>query len=246
MFDINGKVCIVTGANRGIGRSITETFCKNGAIVYAVTRSRDDAFALLEPNATDGKIIPACFDVRDSASIRECIMRVKREYGKLDVLVNNAGVMQDAVIGMITEKMIEDTLSTNVVAPLQFIQYASKLMKRQGTGSIINMASIVALYGNKHQALYSASKGAIIAMTKSVAKELSPYGVRVNAIAPGSIETDLFLGVEERIREGIIEKISMGRIGKPAEVASACLFLASDASSYVSGQVLSVDGAAVM
>lgn len=234
---LEGKVAIITGCSRGIGRSIMETFAANGAVVYAVdlaTGSMDDA-------ASD-RIIPCYFDITDTKAVVSLVMRVKKEQGKIDILVNNAGIMQDALIPMVTDQQIHKTFEVNVFAMMHFIQYVSKVMKRQHSGSIINAASIMGISGNYAQMVYSASKGAVIALTKSCAKELAADGIRVNAVAPGTINTTLLQNTPDETLNQIKSRIYMGKLGEPQDVANAYLFLASDLSSYVSGQILGVDG----
>ena len=162
------------------------------------------------------------------------------------MLVNNAGIMKDALIGMINGKLMQEIFEVNVFAMIQMIQMANKLMSRQKSGSIINMASIVGTNGNSGQLVYSASKGAVVAMTKTAAKELASDNIRVNAIAPGMIDTDMFRSIGETKIQENLEKIKMGRLGNPEEIANACVFLASDLSAYISGQVLGVDGVTVI
>lgn len=232
-----GKTAIVTGCSKGIGKAIMEMLSKNGFTVYAVARGTDSLEEYKNEN-----IIPCYFDVTDKMEVKALIMKIKKEQGQLDVLVNNAGVMKDAIIGMISDEQIYQTFETNVYAPIQFIQYAAKLMQRQRSGSIVNIASIMGLTGNKNQLVYSASKGAVIAMTKAAAKELAPYNIRVNAIAPGVIETDLLNYVPKEILQVICTNIAMGKMGTPEDVANAVLFLVSEQSQYISGQVLGVDG----
>ena len=234
---LEGKVAIVTGCSRGIGRAIMETFTKNGAIVYAVDLmegSMDDA-------ASDS-IIPCYFDITDTKAIIALVQRVKKEQGKIDILVNNAGIMQDALISMVTDSQIQKTFEVNVFAMMHFIQYVSKIMRRQKYGSIVNAASIMGISGNYAQMVYAASKGAVIALTKSAAKELAQDGIRVNAVAPGTINTTLLQNTPEETLNKIKSRIYFGELGTPEEVANAYLFLASDLSSYISGQVLGVDG----
>lgn len=234
---LEGKVAIITGCSRGIGRSIMETFAANGSIVYAVDLvegSMDDA--------ASERIIPCYFDITDTKAIVALVMKVKREQGKIDILVNNAGIMLDALIPMVTDQQIQKTFEVNVFAMMHFIQYVSKIMKRQHSGSIINAASIMGIGGNYAQMVYSASKGAVIALTKSCAKELAADGIRVNAVAPGTINTSLLNNTPEETLNQIKSRIYMGQLGEPQEVANAYLFLASDLSSYVSGQILGVDG----
>lgn len=234
---LEGKVAIVTGCSRGIGRAIMETFAANGAIVYAV-----DLMEGCMDDAVSDKVIPCYFDITDTKAIIELVKKVKKEQGKIDILVNNAGIMQDALIPMVTDDQIHKTFEVNVFAMMHFIQYVSKVMKRQRSGTIINAASIMGISGNYAQMVYAASKGAVIALTKSAAKELAQDGIRVNAIAPGTINTKLLENTPEETLNQIKSRIYMGELGTPEEVANAYLFLASDLSSYISGQVLGVDG----
>ena len=233
------KVAVVTGCNRGIGKAIMEALAGHGAIVYAVARQMDSLSA--SQNQYSG-IIPCYFDVTNKEAVKDLVVRIKKEQGHLDILVNNAGIMQDALIGMVTDQQISTTFAVNVFAPMYFIQYASKIMLRQKSGSIINIASIMGISGNYAQMVYSSSKGAVIAMTKSAAKELAPFGIRVNAIAPGVIKTDLLEDVPQEKMAVFLSRISAGRLGTPEEVAALALFLSSDDSYYISGQVLGIDG----
>lgn len=234
---LEGKIALVTGCNRGIGKHIVELFAANGAIVYAVARKNDSLNSIASDN-----IIPCHMDVTDNAAIKELFVLIKNQHGRLDVLVNNAGIMSDALLGMITEDQMHSTFATNVFANINMMKYAVKLMSRQKSGSIINLSSIMGVTGNSGQIVYSSSKGAVIAMTKSAAKELAPSHIRVNAIAPGVIQTDLLKNTPEETLNKIKEKIGMGYIGDPMEIAKTALFLASDLSTYISGQIVGVDG----
>lgn len=235
---LKDKVAIVTGCNRGIGKAIMEILADHGAEVYAIAKR----VGSLQSYKDTLNIHPCYFDITDQNSIRALITQIKSEQGHIDVLVNNAGVMQDALIGMVTDSQIKMTFDVNVFAPMHFIQYVSKLMLRQKSGSIINIASIMGISGNSAQMVYSASKGAVIAMTKAVAKELSPSGIRVNAIAPGVIATDLLKDVQPEKMDFFLSRISSGRLGTPEDIANVVLFLASDKSEYISGQIIGVDG----
>jgi len=238
---LSGKVALVTGANRGIGKAVAEVFAKTGAVVYANARKEGSLDDLVCDN-----FIPLYFDVTDAKACKLAVMQIKKEQGHIDCLVNNAGVMEDAVIGMIDEKIIRKTFDTNVFAVLELLQLVARVMKKQNYGSIINFSSIVGINGSAGQIVYSASKGAVIAMTKSAAKELAKYNIRVNAVSPGMINTDLFHSIGEERAVNASSQIGMQRLGTPEEVAETCLFLASDLSSYVTGQVIGVDGSVVI
>jgi len=242
------KICLVTGASRGIGLATSKVLAQNGAVVYANARVEGclDTLALEAKSECGGRIIPLYFDVTDVSAVKAAIVRIKKEQGRLDVLVNNAGIMKDAMIGMISGDVMREIFEVNVFAVVELIQYASRLMKTQNSGSIINISSIVGVNGNKGQLAYSASKGAVISMTKTAAKELAGYNIRVNAIAPGMIDTDMFNSIDKQYIKEHIANIGMNRLGKPNEVANMCLFLASDLSEYVTGQILGVDGSALV
>ena len=170
---LTGKVCLVTGASRGIGCAIAAKFAACGAVVYANGRKEESLKGLLSPKEDcTGSVIPLYFDVTDSAAARKAMMQIKKEQGKLDVLVNNAGIMKDALIGMISKEEMQQVFEVNVFAVMEMLQLAVKLMSRQNSGSIINLASIVGTNGNRGQMVYSASKGAVILLTKTAAKEL--------------------------------------------------------------------------
>lgn len=243
---LTGKIALVTGAGKGIGNKTVERFAEEGAIVYAtdfVEGCLDD-FAKELSDRCETEVIPVYFDVTDEAAAKNAIMRVRKERGRLDVLVNNAGIMRDNVIGMIGQKLLHDVFDINVFAVINMIQLANKLMSRQKAGTIINISSIVGVEGAAGQLVYSASKGAVAAMTKAAAKELAPNGIRVNAVAPGLINTGLLQAIgDEKIAENL-KNVKMGRLGEPLDVANVILFLASDLSGYVTGEIIGIDGEA--
>lgn len=239
---LKDKVCLVTGAGKGIGRAVVDVFLKEGAYVYAndcVKGSLDD----LKDNTN---ISIMYFDVADEPSCKKAILQIMKEKGCLDVLVNNAGIMEDALIGTISRKLMEKLFSVNVFGSMQLLQLATKLMIKQHSGSIINLSSIVGITGNPGQLVYSATKGAIIAMTKTAAKELGGRGIRVNAVAPGMIDTDMMRSVGEYHLQKHINNIPVRKLGRPIDIANACLYLASDMSAYVNGEILQVDASVLV
>ena len=234
---LENKVTLITGAGRGIGRVIAEQFIADGAIVYA-----ND---LQEFDLPGAKTI--CFDVTDTASLKAGLMSIYKTEGRIDCVVNNAAIIQNQKLGMVTKPLLEKMYQVNVFAVIDMIQIVSRLMARNGGGSIVNMASVTGVVGSPGQVAYSASKGAVIALTKSAAKELSPLGIRVNAVAPGIIKTERFEELYEASGEKIdqrIGRIALGRLGTPQDVAYAVSFLSSDRASYISGHILGVDGCA--
>ena len=243
------KICIVTGAALGIGKCIAERFASDGAIVYACDRAEgvmdEWAKACSEDNNT--RVLPLYFDVTDATAVKSAFMSVFKQEGRIDALINNAGVVFNKKIGMILRPETELMFRVNVIAVIEMIQLVSRLMARNHSGSIVNIASVTAVLGSPGQSAYSATKGAIMAFTKSAAKELAPLGIRVNAVAPGIVKTERFSELYEESGEKIdtrIQKIALGRLGTPEDVANACAFLASERSSYISGQILGVDGCA--
>lgn len=239
---LEGKIVLITGCNRGIGRAMLELFLQHGAIVYAVVRTHGS----LGEWETNPQCHPVYMDVTHTEQVKELFLKIKKEQNRLDILVNNAGVMKDALIGMISHEQIANTYAVNVFAVIDMIQYAVKFFKRQKEGVIINLASIMGTHGNAGQLLYSSTKGAIVTMTKSAAKELAPFGIRVNAIAPGAIDTDMLRSIGPDNIAHLLEDIHCGRLGTPDDVAQVALFLASDMARYVTGQIIGVDGAMVV
>lgn len=246
---LSSKVSIITGAAQGIGRTIAEQFAADGAVVYACDRQEGsmDAWACACAERCGTRVTPLYFDVTDAAAVKASLMQVFKAEERIDVLVNNAGVVYNKKIGMIVRPETELMFRVNVIAVIELVQLASRLMARTGGGSIVNIASVTAVLGSPGQSAYSATKGAIISFTKSAAKELAPQGIRVNAVAPGIIRTERFAELYEQSSEKIdarIGRIALGRLGTPQDVADACAFLSSDRASYISGQILGVDGCA--
>lgn len=246
---LKNKVTLVTGCDSGIGRSICKVFAEHGATVYANILKEDSAEELMaQCKDLIGTVIPVPYDITDKVMIKENIKRIKREQdGRLDVLVNNAGIKFDGVVEMIDDDKIEKMFAVNVFAAVHLVQGALKLMRHNRCGaSIINIASIVGLRGNIGQSVYGATKGAVASLTKSWAKEFASSGIRVNAVAPGSIDTGMFYDMTPGKMEESINAIGMKRLGRPEEVANVILFLASDLSRYITGEIIGVDGGLFM
>lgn len=243
---LDEKVCLITGAGRGIGAAIAKKFAEEGARVYANDNRSGTVEEWTAGVDFPGIVHPIYFDITDMAEIKNALMRVKKEAGRLDVLVNNAGVEFNELIGMISEQNMRKMFEVNVFSMINLLQFASRIMARSCGGSIINIASIVGQRGNRGQLVYSATKGAVISLTKSAAKELADKKIRVNAVAPGMTKTAMMLQADPSRLQERISNISMGRLAEPEDIANACLFLASDLSAYVSGEVLGVNGCAIM
>ena len=239
---LQDKVCIVTGAGRGIGRTIAETFAQEGAVVYALDIREEDLMWTEGNNSVFGRFVDIC----DFAAVKNCVMAIKKAHGHIDVLVNNAGLISYEMMSMIDYDKFRKMIDVNVVALIHMMQLVARIMTRQQTGSVINMASMVAVKGAAGQLSYAATKGAVISATKSAAKELALSHIRVNAIAPGMVGTERFKAVLEEKFSQKINDIPFGRLADPQDIANAALYLASGLSSYVTGQVLGVDGAAII
>ena len=241
---LSGKSALITGAGRGIGRAVAERFAAEGATLFLAVRNIEQGMLLAgELQAKHGIDCHALScDVSDADSVKTLYRELFSHSKTLDVLVNNAGVLDDALIGMVTPAQVERTFASNSFSVLYCSQYAARMMQRAGGGSIINLASIIGRVGNAGQAVYGGSKAAVIGITQSLAKELAPQQIRVNAIAPGFIDTDMAHSLPDDKFQQRLQSIAMGRIGSADEVAKVALFLASELSSYVTGQVIGVDG----
>lgn len=243
--ELNGNVAVVTGGTRGIGRAIAESLAQAGARVAVVGRDAGRATAAAAELAGDGHAGFAC-DVSDEAAIDRLVKDVEARLGPIDILVNNAGVTEDNLLIRITSDAWDRVLDTNLKAAFLLTRACAKGMMRRRSGRIINISSVVGITGNKGQANYAASKAGIIGLTKAVAKELASRSVLCNAIAPGFIETDMTAALGEEARNALLGQIAVGRLGKPEEIAAAVRFLAGPGASYITGQVLVVDGGMVM
>lgn len=246
---LTDKVIIVTGAGRGIGQAMATLFAENGAVVYAndVREGTVEEWCRAVNENADGEIIPLYFDITSEQEVKTAVMSVKKERGHIDGLVNNAGVEFNELIGMINRDHMRMMFDVNVFGTVNMLEIVSRIMGRQENGgSIVNIASMTALRGNRGQMIYSATKGAVISLTKSAAKELAPKKIRVNAIAPGLTNTAMMQQADPEKLQSRINNICMGRLAQPEDIAGACMFMLSDLSVYVSGQILAVDGCTIM
>ena len=245
---LEGKVAIITGASKGIGREIALLFAREGAKLVVTARSEELLRSLSAEIMTAGGTEPLCFplDVKDSEKVDELVDKTLDKFERVDILVNNAGVTRDGLLLRMSDEDWDEVLDTNLKGAFLCLRAVAKPMMRQRAGRIINMASVIGLIGNAGQANYAASKAGIIALTKSAAKELGSRNILINAIAPGFIDTDMTRALSDDIKNAILKSIPVGKLGQPTDIAKAALFLASDESSFVTGQVLTVDGGMVM
>ena len=242
---LDGKVALVTGATRGIGRAIALRFASEGADVAFTYRSQHEAAETLTAELEKFGVRAAGF-ASDAASFdnaHEVVAAVHSQFGRIDILVNNAGITRDGLMMRMTEEQWDDVLNTNLKSAFNYTRACTPIMAKQRSGSIINISSVVGISGNAGQCNYSASKAGLIGLAKSIAKEMGPRGIRANCIAPGFITTDMTAALSESIREELVKTIPLRRSGTPEDVANVALFLASDLSSYVSGQVINCCGA---
>ena len=244
---LNEKICIVTGAGRGIGKEIAELFAEEGAVVAVNDYVEGSADQWIEESPNKDRLEAVYFDIADEDAAKSAMLEIKKKYGKIDVLVNNAGVEFNELIGMISRDNMEKMFNVNVFGMINMIQIVSRIMSRNPNGgSIINISSMVGLRGNAGQLVYSATKGAVIALTKSAAKELASKKIRVNSVAPGITQTAMMEQADIEKLQNRINNICMGRIAQPKDIAGGCLLLASDYAGYISGQILPVDGMTIM
>jgi 3-oxoacyl-[acyl-carrier protein] reductase len=245
---LDEKVAFITGASKGIGRETALVFAKHGASLIIHGRDERGLVSLADEiqEITNKRPQVLVYDVTDLNEIKAAFHSIRQEFKRLDVLVNNAGILNDGLLGMVQPPQVEETMAVNVHAVIYHMQYASRLMMSKKSGSIINVSSILGRFGAGGQTAYSASKAAVIGATRSASKELAPANIRVNAIAPGFIDTDMTSTLPDDKYIERLKSIKMGRVGRPLEVANTILFLASDLSTYVTGQVIGVDGGMVV
>ncbi len=246
--NLSGKVAFVTGASRGIGRAIALRLAADGAKVALnfVSNSAKAESVKNEIESTGGAAMLVQGDVSNFATVTELIKKVVDEWGRLDILINNAGITRDNLLLKMSEDDFDKVISTNLKGVFNCTKAVTKLMMKQRGGRIVNMSSVVGLKGNISQANYAAAKAGIIGFTKSAARELASRSVTVNAVAPGFINTDMTAALSEKVKEVMLQEIPAGRMGTPEDVANAVAFLVSDQAAYITGQVLSVDGGMVM
>ena len=247
MFDLSDKVAIITGASQGIGRTMATVMSESGANVICVARSEDKIKELSsEIENKGGRAIPIACDVGDADAFSNTIKSVVDQFGKLDILINNAGITRDALLMRMNESQWDEVIQTNLKGAFFGMKAAIRPMMKNKSGRIINITSIVGLTGNPGQANYAASKAGLIGMTQSIAKEVGSRGITVNCIAPGWIDTEMTEELPENSKRDLLDRIPIGKIGKPENIAHAAVFLASDEASYITGQTITVDGGRVI
>lgn len=245
---LNGKIAIVTGASRGIGRAIARILAQNEAtVILNYNGSPEAAEAVVaEISAAGGNAEAYKCNVADITESEDFVKKVLEKYGRVDILVNNAGITRDNLIVRMTEEEFTSVLDTNLKGAFHMIRHLTKAFMKQRYGKVINISSVSGILGNAGQANYAASKAGLIGLTKSVARELASRNICVNAVAPGFIRTDMTEKLPESVRENAVKTIPLGKMGSPEDVAQAVLFLAGEASDYITGQVLCVDGGMAM
>ena len=241
---LEGKTALITGAARGIGKALALRFAAEGADIAFTDLIIDETGKQTEDEikSLGVKCIAYASNAADFAQTEEVVKKVHEDFGRIDILVNNAGITKDGLMMRMTEGQWDAVINVNLKSAFNFIHAVLPIMMRQKNGSIINMASVVGVHGNAGQANYAASKAGLIALAKSIAQEVGSRGIRANAIAPGFIETAMTAALPENVREEWCKKIPLRRGGKPEDIAEVAVFLASDMSAYVTGQVIQVDG----
>lgn len=242
---LNGKNAIVTGTARGIGHKIVEVFAANGANVWACARKQTeemDAYCKELSEQYGVEVKPVYFELTNRTAMKEAFKSIMAEKKPIDILVNNAGITYNALFQMSNEEKIKESFDINFTSPYLFSQYVIKLMLRAGQGSVVNISSTAAIDGNSGRSIYGATKASVWCASKSMAEELGPKGIRVNCIAPGITQTDMLSSMTEEVINETVMATDSQHAGEPVDIANAALFLASDLSSYITGQILRVDG----
>jgi len=248
-LNLKNKVALITGSSRGIGKAIAIEFAKAGADIILNSSKNIESINELSKDISDEygvKVLPLVFDVADSQAVDIAYKAIFKKFKQLDILVNNAGVLEPSLIGMASNDIVDNNIDINLKGSIYNIRSASRLMQRKMSGSIINLTSIMGVQGSEGQAVYSAAKAGIIGLTKSTAKELASSQIRVNAISPGFIDTEMSKGISKEMYAQRVESIKMSRVGKSEEVAQLAIFLASDVSSYITGQTIGIDGGMII
>ncbi len=247
-MELTGKTAIITGAGRGIGKVIAQKLAQLGAniVINDIPSSEDADKTAAQINKDGGKAIVIKGDVRSSEDVQALVDGTKETFGSIDILVNNAGITRDTLMMKMSEKDWDDVLDINLKGAFNCIKAVTRIMMKQRSGSILNVASVVGVMGNAGQANYSASKAGLIGLTKSAAKELAPRGITCNAIAPGFIQSDMTEKLSENVKELYMSNIPLKRFGTPEDVGNVVAFLVSENANYITGQVLHIDGGLVM
>jgi len=244
---LKDKVALITGGARGIGRAIALAFAREGADIAIADVNQEEAEKTAKDiEALGRKSLPILMDVTNYAKVEEALNKILDKFGKVDILVNNAGITKDSLLLRMNEADWDAVINVNLKGTFNCTKAVSKAMIKQHSGKIINIASIIGIIGNAGQANYSASKAGIIALTKTAAKELASRNINVNAVAPGFIQTEMTARLSEDIKQKMKEAIPLNKFGSPDDVAAVCLFLASEAANYITGQTIVVDGGMVM
>jgi 3-oxoacyl-[acyl-carrier protein] reductase len=246
MLDFNGKIAIVTGASRGIGRGIAEMLAVRGALVVAAARGDHAAGTSAAIRQAGGRAEAVTLEVTDSGSVEALVSGVLDRHGRVDILVNNAGIARDQLLLRLTRHDWDEVIATNLTSAFTCVQAVLKPMIRQRAGRIVSISSVVGQMGNAGQANYAASKAGLIGFTKALAREVASRNITVNVVAPGLVETDMTKAIAEKAHGDWAAQIPLGRLGTPADVASAVCFLASNEASYITGHVLAVNGGMYM
>ena len=246
MLDFSGKIAIVTGASRGLGRGIAEMLAARGAHVVAAARQDNAAATAAAIAQAGGRCEAASVDVTDAASVDALVSGVLGAHGRVDILVNNAGITRDQLMLRLKRDDWDQVIATNLTSAFTCVQAVLKPMIRQRSGRIVSISSVVGQTGNAGQANYAASKAGLIGFSKAIAREVASRNITVNVVAPGLVETDMTRAITDKAQGDWAAQIPLGRLGTPAEIASAVCFLASDEASYITGQVLAVNGGMYM